>query len=95
MKTQNKEYGQQLSRMIPRRDFLGTIKPYCPADYTPEAEINQRIRQDQNGSKILPGVSQRVLSGQVYYEGNSRCKCMPFLIFSVFIILCCIKSLDC
>ena len=95
MKRQNQEYGQQLSQMITRRELSGTIKPYSRADYTPETEINQRIRQAQNRSKIFPGVRQRVLSSQANYEGNSLCKCMPFLTFSVFIILCYIKSLDC
>merc|ERR1712126_492340 len=73
MKRQNQEYDQQLSQMITRRELTGTIKPYSRADYTPETEINQIIRQAQNRSKILPGVRQRFLSYQAHYEGNSLC----------------------
>merc|ERR1712135_109592 len=59
-----------------------------------ENQFQPSIANGYDGThQIADATTTTTSSSQVHYEGNSLCICMPFLIFSVFIALCYIKSL--
>merc|ERR1712133_75107 len=56
-----------------------------------ENQFQPSIANGYDGTIQIPDTTEKIDTT----EENSLCKCMPFLIFLVFFILCYIKCLDC